>query len=830
MHHLDDVIDRLRAGLEGRYTIERQLGRGGMATVYLAFDLKHQRQVALKLLHPEFAAVVGPERFLREIDIAATLSNPHILPLYDSGQVDGLLYYVMPYVSGESLQDRLDRETQLPIDAALAITRDIAAGLSYAHGQGLVHRDIKPGNILLDGDSAVLADFGIARAVDVVAGQEVTDSGMVIGTPEYMSPEQGQGHGKVDSRSDIYSLGCVLYEMLAGEPPFTGPTAQVIIARHQHEAPRSLTITRSTVPASVEFAIESALAKVPADRPETAERFVELLEAPVPPGKEHRDRTASRWRLAALVVTAVVVAGGVGLWQMAPRGRTSAGGVPPMETADPTRIAVLYFDDFSEEQDLGHLANGFTEAVIHELSQVQALHVISRNGVKPYRDTAVTLDSIVRALNVGTVIEGSVMGSRELLRVTVQMTETASMTQLASLSWDRPWGDWLAIVDEIVSEISREFREQLGVEIRLRERLARSANPRAWELLQRAEQLREDHRPQWMAGDVPAAERTLKRADSLLAIAASLDPAWVEPVLHRGWVAGELAELLGPSPRIYDQTRTTQGLQFASQALDLDGENPEALELRGTLRYRLWQAAESDDPELLAAAEQDLRDAVQWNPSLASAWATLSELLHEAKGEFAEANLAAKRAFEEDAFLKESLGIIFRLASTAYELQANDIAVFWIEEGRRRFPDAVDFVALELAIMTQGAEPNVPLAWELVQLGERLTSPQHRALYGSILKMQVAAVLARVGLKDSAEAVIERTRSLAPEDPEQWIAYNEAHAWLLLGERDEALRALGMYLEASPQEKSYIAEDPWFQDLRDDPRFAELVRSTVSNG
>ncbi len=291
--HTDVAMDRLQAGLEGRYTIKRQLGRGGMATVYLAFDVKHQRQVALKLLHPEFAAVVGPERFLREIDIAAALSNPHILPLYDSGQVDGLLYYVMPYVAGESLENRLHRETQLPIDTALAITKDIATGLTYAHDLGLVHRDIKPGNILLDGDSAVLADFGIARAVDVVAGEELTDSGIVVGTAEYMSPEQGQGHGKVDSRSDIYSLACVLYEMIAGEPPFDGPTAQVIMARHQHEAPRSLTVTRSTVPASVACAIENALAKVPADRPKTAERFVEMLDEPVPVTGSQRRRYAA---------------------------------------------------------------------------------------------------------------------------------------------------------------------------------------------------------------------------------------------------------------------------------------------------------------------------------------------------------------------------------------------------------------------------------------------------------------------------------------------------------------------------------------------------------
>jgi tetratricopeptide (TPR) repeat protein len=250
---------------------------------------------------------------------------------------------------------------------------------------------------------------------------------------------------------------------------------------------------------------------------------------------------------------------------------------------------------------------------------------------------------------------------------------------------------------------------------------------------------------------------------------------------------------------------------------------PEALELRGTLRYRLWQAAESDDAELIAAAEQDLRDAVQSNPSLASAWATLSGLLEDVKGDFGGAKHAAERAYQEDAFLTNALEVVFRLSSTSLELEEFDDAAYWAEEGRRLFPDAVDFVALELGIMTAGTEPNVPLAWELVVLGERLTSPQHRALYGSVLKMQVAAVLARAGLRDSAEAVIQRTRSEAPSDPEAWIPYDEAHAWMLLGERDEALRALGLYVEASPQEKSYIAEDPWFQDLRDDPRFVALV-------
>ncbi len=796
---------KLQAALSGKYTIERELGRGGMATVFLAQDLKHHRQVAIKVLRPEIANAIGAQRFLQEIETEAQLHHPHILPLFDSGNADGLLYYVMPYVDGESLQDRLDREKQLPLEDALQITKDVAAALAHAHSLGIVHRDIKPGNIMLEGGEAVVADFGIARAVTSAGGEHLTETGITLGTPAYMSPEQAGGEATIDGRSDVYALGCVLYQMLAGEPPFTGPTAQAIIARHMQEAPRSLSVVRPTVPPSVEYAVEKALAKVPADRPVTAERFVELLEAPVPPGVERRDRTSNRWRLLALVATVIVVAGGIGLWQMATRGEAPAGGVPPAETFDPTRIAVLYFDDFSAGRELGYLASGLTEAVIHELSQVQALRVISRNGVRPYRDTPVTLDSIVRALGVGTVVEGSVMGSQELLRVTVQIIETASMTHLASHSWDRPVGDWLAVVDEIVSEVSGEFRQQLGVEVRLRERLARSANPRALELLQRAEQLREDHRPLWMAGNVPAAERTLMRADSLLAIAVSLDPAWAEPVLHRGWVAADLAALLGPTPGVYDQTWTTRGLQFADQALTRHQVDPEALELRGTLRYRSYQASESADSDLLAAAEQDLRDAVEANPSLASAWATLSELLQEAKGDFSGAKHAALRAYEEDAFLAEAKNVLIRLSNTSLELNQFGEVFRWAEQGRQRFPDAVDFPAVELGSLATGGNPDVAHAWELVEEIERLTSPQHRALFGSIVRMQVAAVLARAGLEDSARAVIQRTRSQAPEDPEQLIAYDEAHAWLHLGERDEALRALGIYVEASPQEKSYLA-------------------------
>ncbi len=272
-----DLIERLRQVLSDRYAVNRELGRGGMATVYLAQDLKHGRPVAIKVLHPELAAALGAERFLREIRLAAQLHHPHILPLYDSGEVAGFLYYVMPYVEGESLRDRLQRETQLPLEDAVAITREVADALSYAHSRDVVHRDIKPENILLESGHAMVADFGIARAITGAGGEKLTETGIAIGTPAYMSPEQGTGAPHLDGRSDVYSLGCVLYEMLAGAPPFTGPSAQAILARHSMDPLPSLRTVRSVVPEAVERAIAKAMGKVPADRFVTAAQFAEAL-------------------------------------------------------------------------------------------------------------------------------------------------------------------------------------------------------------------------------------------------------------------------------------------------------------------------------------------------------------------------------------------------------------------------------------------------------------------------------------------------------------------------------------------------------------------------
>ena len=273
------MTDTLAAALGHGYRVERKVGQGGMATVYLAEDLKHDRKVAVKVLRPELAAVIGAERFLREIKTVATLQHPHILGLIDSGVVDGTAYYVMPFVEGESLRDRLEREKHLPIADAVRIASEVAAALDYAHRHGVIHRDIKPENILLHDGAALVADFGIALAASKGGGSRMTETGMSLGTPHYMSPEQAMGEREITARSDVYALGAMTYEMLVGDPPFTGSTAQAIVAKVMTERPRPIYPQRDTVPPAVEHAVLTALEKLPADRFATAAQFAEALHA-----------------------------------------------------------------------------------------------------------------------------------------------------------------------------------------------------------------------------------------------------------------------------------------------------------------------------------------------------------------------------------------------------------------------------------------------------------------------------------------------------------------------------------------------------------------------
>ncbi len=332
-------IERIAAALADRYTIERELGAGGMATVYLAEDLKHHRKVAIKVLRPELAAVIGAERFLAEIRTTANLQHPHILALIDSGDSGGMLWYVMPYVEGESLRDRITHEKQLPVADAVRIATEVAGALDYAHRHHVVHRDIKPENILLHDGSAMVADFGIALAASSGAGTRMTETGMSLGTPHYMSPEQAMGEREITARSDVYALGCITYEMLVGEPPFTGPTAQAIIARVMTEEPRSLTLQRKSVPPHVEAAVFTALEKLPADRFATAAEFAAALGEPrfattSTRGSSARAiaHTTSRSRATLLLATACVALCGLALAGWLRR--------PPTPTVTRQRIAL----------------------------------------------------------------------------------------------------------------------------------------------------------------------------------------------------------------------------------------------------------------------------------------------------------------------------------------------------------------------------------------------------------------------------------------------------------------------------------------------------------
>ena len=274
---MPELLSRLQTALFDRYRLDREIGAGGMATVYLAQDIRHDRRVALKVLRPELAAVIGAERFLAEIKLTANLQHPHILPLFDSGEADSYLFYVMPFVEGETLRDRLNREKQLPVADAVRIGCEVAAALDYAHRHGVVHRDIKPENILLHDGQALVADFGIALAASKAGGSRMTETGMSLGTPHYMSPEQAMGEREITARSDVYALGAVLYEMLSGDPPFTGSTAQAIVARVVTETPRPLVAQRHTIPRHVEAAALTALEKLPADRFATAAEFADAL-------------------------------------------------------------------------------------------------------------------------------------------------------------------------------------------------------------------------------------------------------------------------------------------------------------------------------------------------------------------------------------------------------------------------------------------------------------------------------------------------------------------------------------------------------------------------
>ncbi|HEY8165390.1 MAG TPA: serine/threonine-protein kinase, partial [Gemmatimonadaceae bacterium] len=431
----------VRAALTHLYAIDRELARGGMATVYLARDLKHDRTVALKVLHRELAAALGADRFLREIKLAAQLNHPHILPLFDSGSAGEFIYYTMPYVAGESLRARLDRDGPLPVDEAIHHTRSIASALDYAHRQGIIHRDIKPENIMLHEGEAMVMDFGIAKALSVAGSDTITQSGVMIGTPAYVSPEQASGD-TIDARTDQYSLACVLYEMLSGERPFTGPTAQAVIARRLTQSVKPIRTVRPSVPESVERALTTATSVSPDDRYASAMDFASALEG-APPAT----RPVKKWirRAAAALVVLFLSTAGYGVFH---------GGIPWKSRGDAVEsIAVMPFVNETRDANGEFLSDGMTETLITSLSQLPSLKVKARSSVFRYKGRNVTPLTVGRELGVQAVLLGRVTQRADELAVSLELVDPRNENVIWSQRYDRHSADVVSLQSEIAQDV-----------------------------------------------------------------------------------------------------------------------------------------------------------------------------------------------------------------------------------------------------------------------------------------------------------------------------------------------------------------------------------------
>ena len=421
---MEEFINQVRRAMPERYVVEREWGAGGAAIVYLAEDVKHGRKVAVKVLRPEISLAVGSERFQREIEVAARLQHPNIVPVYDSGEAEGLMCFTMPFIDGQTLQDRLAEVKQFSLEEIIDITRDVTSALDYAHAQGVVHRDIKPANILLSGGRALVADFGIAWAGEADSAR-LTGSGRVVGTPFYVSPEQATGDEVIDPRSDIYSFSCLLYELLAGEPPYKGPTVRSIIMQHITGDIPDVTDLRSDVPPHVAAALAKAMAKHASDRFETATDFARAIITPL-----------------SIHVTSLETAAAAAVSDQS--------------------VAVLPFTNMSADPENEYFSDGMTEEIINALAHVPDLQVAARTSSFAFKGTNSDIKEIGRRLNVATVLEGSVRKAGNTLRITAQLVKVADGYHLWSERYDREMGDVFAIQDEIAHSIADVLKVKLA--------------------------------------------------------------------------------------------------------------------------------------------------------------------------------------------------------------------------------------------------------------------------------------------------------------------------------------------------------------------------------
>jgi serine/threonine-protein kinase len=821
-----DVFERFKQAVAGTYRVERQIGAGGMATVYLARDLKHDRPVAIKIMHAELSAVIGVERFLREIRVAANLSHPHILALHDSGQAEGLLYYVMPYVEGESLRDKLKREQQLSIDEAITIARQVASALHYAHSQGVIHRDIKPENILLHEGVATVADFGAALAVNRAGGSRLTETGLSLGTPEYMSPEQATADRELDARSDVYSLAAVTYEMLVGEPPHTGPNVQAIIAKLLTDAPTRPRTVRGRIPPHVEDAVLDGLAKLPADRVSSAAEFAARLEgrttvpvSPAPALRSSRRRVSLFMGAAAVLLVAVAVLAWPGL-------RPGSG----VDSEPPRRIAVLYFEDGSAGRELGYLADALTESLIDSLMGDTGLAVISRRGISPFRGSDLMRDSIAVVLGVDAVIEGQVDSTDGRVLVSVWAFNGASGLESELRNAEGTLQEALTLSGQVVGVARGLLRDWTTLQWQQPSERVTAARNAAWLLAQQAERVRKESEELAHERDRAGARMGMLRADSILALAERTDPEWIDPVVQRGRLNLRLTRFArdgGEADRFL-----IAAVAHSNRALASDSTNAKAYEIRGSSHYMRWLINPLDDSgsadSLLEMARDDLERAIAADPSLASAHVMLGGV-HRWTGDRMAAAQAAARSYEEDPYQERANEILRGLYNDFYALEQHSEAARYCEEGYRRFPLDPTFSICQLWLMTTDARPaDVDEAWRLANQMIDQAPPQRQGFIRRQAQIVVSGVLVRAGLPDSARSVLAASRVDRATRITRNLLYNEAYIHVLLGDYDEAIDLLVEYVASNPRSARRLEAGEmqfwWWRELAEHPRFGEIGR------
>lgn len=779
-----NIRERLQKALEASYVIERELGGGAMSVVYLARDIRHDRSVVIKVLAPELSHALGAQRFAREIETVAALRHPHILPLLDSGDAAGLVYYVMPFAEGESLRDRMEREQQLPLDETVRIVCEVASALDYAHRRGIVHRDIKPDNILMEDGHAVVADFGIAYALGESREEEdrLTGTGISIGTPAYMSPEQASAERAVDARSDVYSLGCVLYQMLAGEQPFTGVNAQAVIAKRlAGEVPRVRTV-RPAIPEMVEDVLQKALATSPADRFPTARAFSEALTAAAAGSAGPRTKKAGsaqrRGQLIAAGVAAILMVL-VGSW-LAYRA-TSGAAVPVAHS-----IAVLPFAYRSAGEDREYLSDGLSEELITALGRVPGLRVAARTSSFQFKGKNPDIHEVGDRLGVASVLEGSVTTDRDKLRVTARLVGVREGFQIWSATYDRPLVDMLAVQQEIARAIVNALRLELPTGPRAAQWAATDVDAAAHDLYLRGRHAWNSRTPDGLRQAVALFSQAVERDSTYAAAYSGLADAYIS-MFDYGLLPATEA-----NPRVR---------QAAERALKLDPASAEAHTSLAHVHLHDWE---------WESALREFRRAIELDPGYANAqhWYALALTT---LGRVDEAVVAMRQATRLDPL---STRMSADLGMALYAARQYDQAI--AQERRTLQMDSTSATAhwiMGMALEQSGKLPEAEAAFQRA-LGMRPGNPNFRAA--------LARAYALRGREQEARQLLGGWESDARKNPA--LSFFVALVHTALGDRDNAIA----WLERSINERSgsvrYLHVEPRLDPLRTDPRFAQLLQ------